>query len=107
LGGFKVDRLTTDFGCPAFLAVLRPRETFFAIALLHHFHEMPHFVNHAANRRRVFPLDDLMHSAQSKTANALAHVIGAADEADNPLHLDLAAFTFADSFFARFFLAGH
>src|SRR5580704_11943714 len=106
-GGFNVERLTTDFGWLVFLAALRPPETFFAIALLHHFHEMPHFVDHAAHRRRVLALDNLMHSPQSKTANGLAHVIGAADEADYPLHLDLAALAFADSLFARFFLAGH
>src|SRR5271167_762542 len=106
-GGFNVDRLTTDFGWPAFLAPLRPPEAFFAIALLHHFHEMPHFVNHAANRGRVLALDNLMHSAQSKTANGLAHVIGAAYEAHHPLHLDLAALAFADSLDTRFFLASH
>src|SRR5271169_539975 len=87
-GGFNVDRLTTDLGCPAFLAPLRPPETFFAIALLHHFHEMPHFMDHAANRWRVLALDNLVHSAKSETTNALAHVIGAADEAYDPLHLD-------------------
>jgi hypothetical protein len=102
-----LERLTAGFGWPALLAALRPRETFFAIALLHHFHEMPHFVDHAANRRRVLALDHLMHSAQSEAANALAHVIGAADKADDPLDFDLAALAFADSFFARFFLAGH
>src|SRR5580704_10056307 len=106
-GGLKVDRLTTDFAWAVFLAALRPRETFFAIALLHHFHEMPHFVDHPANSGCVFTLDNLMHSAQSETADALAHVIGAADEAHHPLHLDLAALPFADSLFARFFLGGH
>src|SRR5580704_19783337 len=106
-GGLKVDRLTTDFAWAVFLAALRPRETFFAIALLHHFHEMPHFVDHAAHRGRVLALDNLMHSPQPEAANALAHVIGAADEADHPLHLNLAALAFADSFDTRFFLGGH
>jgi hypothetical protein len=48
-----------------------------------------------------------MHSPQSKAANTLAHVIGAADEAHHPLDLDLAALAFADSFDTRFFLGGH
>src|SRR5260370_12298405 len=44
---------------------------FFAIALLHHFHEVPHLVNHAANRRRVLPLDHLMQSPQAQAADRL------------------------------------
>src|SRR5262252_4066122 len=54
--------------------------------LLHHFHKMAHLVDHAAHRRRILALDHLMHSAQAQAANRLAHVIGTADEAPDPLH---------------------
>src|SRR6516162_7905662 len=54
--------------------------------LLHHFHEMPHLVDHSAHRRRILALDHLMHSAQAQAADRLAHVIGTADEAPDPLH---------------------
>src|SRR6267378_4336855 len=68
-----------------------PLELFFAIALLHHFHEMPHLVDHAARFRRVLALDYLVHPAQTEAADSLPHVIGAADETDHPLDLHLAA----------------
>src|SRR4029077_9140770 len=74
-----------------FLAVLRPLETFFAISLFHHFHEVAHFMDHAAYRRCVLALHDLMHPAQSESADGLAHVIGATDEADHPFHFHGAA----------------
>src|SRR5215467_2252193 len=75
---------------------------FFAIPLLHHFHEMPHFVNHAANGRRVLALDHLMQSPQAQAANRLAHVIGAADKADHPFD-----FHVAGAFFGSFLLRAH
>src|SRR3974377_789093 len=59
-----------------------------AIELLHHFHKVSHFVDHAANRRCILALHHLMHSAQAKTANRLPHVVGATDKAPDPLHLD-------------------
>src|SRR6266850_213827 len=68
-----------------------PLELLFAIALPHHFHEMPHLVDHAARFRRVLALDHLVHSAQAEAANGLPHVIGTADETDHPLDLHLAA----------------
>jgi hypothetical protein len=45
-----------------------------------------------------------MHSAQAKSANGLAHVIGTADEADHPFHFYGAAGLFA---FGGFLFAGH
>jgi hypothetical protein len=72
-----------------------PLELFLAIAVLHHFHEVPDFVNHAANRRRVLALDDMMQAAQAEAANGFPHVIGAADRADHPLDLDRSAGLFA------------
>src|SRR5271165_552110 len=76
LGGRNVDKLT---GLRSF---------FFssAISLLHHFHEVPHLVNHAACFRRVLALHHLMHSSQAQPANRRAHIIGAADEALDPFH---------------------
>src|SRR5215472_4424169 len=58
---------------------------FFAILLLHHFHEMPDLVNHAANGRGVLTLDHLMQAPQAEAADRLAHIISAADKADYPL----------------------
>src|SRR5580704_2768006 len=76
---------------PRLVPLRGPLEVFFAIALFHHFHEVPHLVNHAARFRRVLALHHLMHSPQAEAANGLPHVVGAADEADHPLDLDLAA----------------
>src|SRR5208337_3520647 len=109
LGGCKFESVYAVFGLLDFVEALRPPEAFFAIALLHHFHEMPHLVDHAANGRRVFALDNLVHAAQTEAANALAHVIGAADKTDDPLDLHFAAGIFADALYAGFsyFCAGH
>ena len=52
---------------------------------------MTHLVNHAANGRRVFTLDDLLQAAQSETADSLPHVIGTADKAPGPLDLERAS----------------
>src|SRR6267142_1535821 len=68
-----------------------PLALFFAIALLHHFHEMTHLVDHAARFRRVLALNYLVHSAQAEAADGLPHVIRAADETDHPLDLHFAA----------------
>src|ERR1700682_1606893 len=96
-GGFKFERVNRRRPPPAGLAGLcaprvlvdlRPPESFFAISLFHHFHEMPHFMDHAANRWGVFALDHLMHPAQPESPNRLPHVVGAADKADHPLDLD-------------------
>src|ERR1700693_1777541 len=43
-------------------------------------------MNHAARFRRVLALYHLMHSAQAKSTNRGAHIIGASDEALDPLH---------------------
>src|SRR5713226_7649589 len=80
----------------SFLALLAVRFDFFltiflAIKLFHHFHEMPHFVDHALSFGRILALDHLVQSAQAKPANRLTHVIGTADEADYPLDLDRAS----------------
>src|SRR6266446_216640 len=103
--------------CPRLLASLGPLKLFLAIALLHHFHEVPHLVNHAAHRRRVLALDHLMHSPQAEAADGLTHIIGAADKADHPLDLHHAAGLLAvvlraviglgGSFHARHFFSGH
>src|SRR5580765_7421257 len=58
--------------------------------LVHHFHEVPHLMDHAKRFRRVLPLDNLVQPAQAEPANGLTHVIGAANEADYPLDLDRA-----------------
>src|SRR6266481_5254637 len=73
--------------CPRLLAPLGPLELFFAIALLHHFHEVPHLMNHATRLRRVLALHHLMHSPQAEAADGLPHVIGAADKAHHPFDL--------------------
>src|SRR6266478_9323214 len=69
---------------PRLLAPLGPLELFLAIALPHHFHEVPHLVDHAAHRRRILALDHLMHSPQAEATDGLTHIIGATDEADYP-----------------------
>src|ERR1700719_4603103 len=56
-----------------------------AITLVHHLHEMPHFMDHAARFGRVFALDHLMQTTQAKPTNGLPHVVSAADKADHPL----------------------
>src|SRR5882762_7366255 len=56
--------------------------------LFHHFHEVTHFMDHAAGFRRVLALDNLMQTAQAEAANRLPHIVGAADKADHPLNLD-------------------
>src|SRR5207245_10271928 len=76
---------------PRLRTPLGPLELFFAIALLHHFHEVSHLVDHAAHRRRVLALNHLMHSPQAEAADGLTHIIGAADKADHPFDLYLAA----------------
>src|SRR5947207_8112642 len=77
----------------SFLTLLAVRFDFFltiflAINSVHHFHEVPHFVNHAAGFRRIFALDNLLQTAQAQPANGLPHIIGAADKADHPFDLD-------------------
>src|SRR5215472_601935 len=64
-----------------------PLDFFFGIALLHHFHEVPHFVDHSAHRRRILAFHHLMQPPQAEAADGLAHVIGAADKADHPFDL--------------------
>src|ERR1700731_915732 len=85
LGGCKFERL---YGRRLFVDLRAVRslrgpvllDTFFAMALFHHFHEVTHFVDHAANRRRVLALDHLMHSAQAEPAHRLTDIVGRADE---------------------------
>src|SRR5262249_48591961 len=79
--GGRSDSSPTDFFSAAF---------FFAMNLVHHFHEMAHFVDHAASFRRVPALDNLIEAAQAEPANCLAHVVRAADKADHPFDLDCA-----------------
>src|SRR5438105_6826752 len=64
--------------------------------------DLTHLVNHAAHRRRVLALHHLMQSSQTETANGLAHVVGAANEADYPLDLHVAG-----AFSGGFLLRGH
>src|SRR4029077_3467342 len=109
-GGRRVERLNAGAPVPAardsFLgADLRLPPDFFLIAifafpvpLLHDFHEVTHLVDHAADCRRVFALDSLVHAAQTEAPDGGTHIIGAADEADHPLDLDLAAGSFGGGF---------
>src|SRR5207245_4995381 len=96
-GGCKFESVNKRRSFDAGVAGLRWRRLrgrlalFFAIALLHHFHEVPHLVDHAAHRRRVLALNHLMHSPQAEAADGLTHIIGAADKADHPFDLHLAA----------------
>src|SRR5258708_8498658 len=69
---------------PRLLAPLGPLELFLAIALLHHFHEVPHLVNHATRLRRVLALHHLMHSSQTQAADGLTHFVAPALTADPP-----------------------
>src|SRR5580704_18450009 len=62
--------------------------------LFNYDNKMPHLVNHSANRRRVFALDDLLHAAKTQAANGGTHGTRAADEADDPLDFDRASFRF-------------
>src|SRR5207248_3184304 len=108
VGGCKFASVKERCSFDAGLAGLcRPRlrgrlAVFFAMPLLHHFHEVTHLVNHAAHRRRVLALHHLMQSSQTETANGLAHVVGAANEADYPLDLHVAG-----AFSGGFLLRGH
>src|SRR5258708_24108469 len=106
LGGFKLESPIAT-GALAFWADFRLLETFFAIALLHHFHEVAHFVDHAAHRGRVLALDHLMHSPQPEAANRLAHIIGAADEAHHPLDFHLAGILCSHLVGGGFLFPGH
>jgi len=54
------------------------------------------------NCGRVLALDNLVHAAQTEAADALAHVIGAADKTDDPLDLHFAAGVFTDALHAGF-----
>src|SRR5580698_7527154 len=69
---------------------------FFAISislfLFDHDDKVAHFMNHAADRRRVFALDGVVQAAQTEAADRLADIIGRADEADDLLDLDGALF---------------
>jgi hypothetical protein len=55
-------------------------------------------MNHAANRRRIFALDNLVQAAQAQPANRLAHIASASDSADHPLNLERACFCFGHVF---------
>src|SRR5512135_1245864 len=75
-------RLREPFAGPRFERETVLCSAFFflsAMTLFHHFHEMAHLVNHAANRRRIFALHHLMQSAQPKAADRCPHVVGATD----------------------------
>src|SRR5437588_13132575 len=74
----------------------------FAMHPLHHFHEVPRLMIHAAHRRCVLALHHLMQSPQTQAADGLAHIIGAADKAHHPLNLHIAG-----TCSGRFFLRGH
>src|SRR5439155_1945169 len=63
---------------------------FLAMTLVHHFHEVPHLMDHTLRFRCVLALDHLMQTAQAQPTNRLPHVIGAADKADHPFDLDRA-----------------
>src|SRR6478736_10530111 len=82
---------------PALGADLRLPRDFLLVAislflsLIHYFYEVTYLVDHAADRRRVFALDGLVHAPEAETADRCAHVVGAADEADHPLDFDFAA----------------
>src|SRR5438445_9097947 len=65
----------------------RPLTVFLAIFLLHHFHEVPHLVNHAAHRRRVLAFHHLMQSPQAEAADGLTHVIRAGYKTNHPFDL--------------------
>src|SRR5713226_6125212 len=80
----------------------RPLTVFLAIFLLHHFHEVPHLMNHAAHRRRVLAFHHLMQSPQAEAADGLTHVIGAGDKTDHPFDLQCTVV-----FRRGFFLRGH
>src|SRR5580698_8058020 len=43
--------------------------------------EVAHFVNHAADRRRIFALDGVVQPANTEAANGLTDIVGGADEA--------------------------
>jgi len=60
--------------------------------LVHHFHEMSYFVNHAARFRGVLALHDVMHAAQTEAFDGGAHIVSTGDGADHPLDLDGATF---------------
>src|ERR1700693_3002959 len=53
--------------------------------LLFHDHQMPDLEYHPASGGRVGPLDDLVHPAESQTANRLPHALRAGDETSHPL----------------------
>src|SRR6202012_208965 len=74
---------------------------FYSLFLFDHDDKVAHFVNHAADRRRIFALDGVVQAAQTEAANRLADVIGRADEADDLLDLDGALFA------GLFFLGAH
>src|ERR1700693_822427 len=59
--------------------------------LVHHFHKMSYFMNHAACLRGVLALHDVMHAAQTETLDGGAHIVSTRNSADHPLDLDGAA----------------
>src|SRR5207253_4425322 len=107
-GGCKFESVNKRRSFDAGVAGLRWRRlrgrlaVFFAMLLLHHFHEVPHLMNHAAHRRCVLALHHLMQSPQTQAADGLAHIIGAAVKAHHPLNLHIAG-----TCSGRFFLRGH
>src|ERR1700732_2018305 len=91
-GGCKFDRLKDRLLVADLRGVRALRGPllvpFFAISLLHHSHQVTHFMDHAANCRRVLALNHLMHSPQPYPAYGLRDIVGRADEADHLLNLD-------------------
>jgi len=90
-GTAHLDAGSRRFMPAALAAPAVPLELFFAIALPHHFHEMPYLVDHAARFRRVLALDHLVHSAQAEAADVCLMSSVAADKTHHPLDLYFAA----------------
>src|ERR1700689_3584859 len=75
-----------DFG--AFFAISIPVSYSTTSLLFNDDDKVTHFVNHAADRRRIFALDGVVQAAQTEAANRLTDVIGRADETDDLLDFD-------------------
>src|ERR1019366_3061369 len=81
-GGFKLERFTDMLSS---MSNSRSMPSTYTCLLLFDDHQMPDLEYHPANRRRISPLDDLVHPPEPEAANRLPHVPRASDKTSHPL----------------------
>src|SRR5207344_2621632 len=84
LGGTQIGKTIRARSLVRFVGFRFAGLRFVSHELLHHFHEMAHLVDHAANRRSILALHGLLHTSKPEAANRRAHIVSATDETHYP-----------------------